>query len=92
MEKSANTGKIVGALLLGATVGGVIGTALGFLFAPHKGSKTRKQLMAKGGHLSNGLKLKFVEFVDEVKREVGTATEKMTELVDNGITKIEKIK
>ncbi len=60
MEKSNNTGKLIGALLVGAAIGG----ALGILFAPDKGSVTRKKLMAKGNDLKNDLKEKANEFMD----------------------------
>ena len=43
MEKTKNTGKQIGALLVGAAIGGT----LGVLFAPEKGSVTRKKLMEK---------------------------------------------
>lgn len=53
MEKSNNnTGKIIGALLVGAAIGG----ALGILFAPDKGSVTRKKLFSKGEELTDNLK------------------------------------
>jgi gas vesicle protein len=49
MENSNNTGKLVGALLVGAAIGGI----LGILFAPEKGSETRKKLFAKGKDLKD---------------------------------------
>ncbi len=67
MEKS-NTGKLIGALLVGAAVGG----ALGILFAPDKGSETRKKLLAKGDDLTDAMKEKFNDFLEEVKKEVET--------------------
>ena len=47
MENTKQTGKLV----LAAVAGAALGAALGVLFAPHKGSKTRKLIVkgAKGG-------------------------------------------
>lgn len=92
MENTNNTGKIVGALLLGATVGGIVGAALGILFAPDKGDETRKKLLAKGGDLSGTIKDKFIDFVDEVKKEAGTVKGKLDEAIGNGLATIEKSK
>jgi len=50
-----NTGKIVGALLVGAAIGG----ALGILFAPNKGSVTRKKIYSKGEELKDTLQDKY---------------------------------
>jgi gas vesicle protein len=64
MEKSNNnTGKIIGALLVGAAVGG----ALGILFAPNKGSVTRKKLFSKGEELKDTLKEKYNGLLDGQK-------------------------
>lgn len=92
MEKAKNTGKIVGALLLGATVGGIVGAALGILFAPEKGNKTRKKLLAKGGDLTDSVKGMVIDLVEEVQKEAGSVKEKLTEVVGNGIATIEKSK
>ena len=52
MEKTKNTGKQIGALLVGAAIGGT----LGVLFAPEKGSVTRKKLMEKTDEIKDNLK------------------------------------
>ena len=87
MHKSDYTGKLVGALLLGAIIGGTIGAALGILFAPEKGSEMRKKLLTKGDDLTASLRGTFSEFVEEVKNEVGTVKDKINQFVENGATK-----
>jgi len=56
MENSNNNaGKIIGALLVGAAIGG----ALGILFAPNKGSVTRKKMLSKGKKIKGTLEEKY---------------------------------
>ena len=90
MENS-DKGKIVGALLLGAAIGGTIGAALGILFAPEKGSDMRKKLLAKGDDFTGSMKSKLIGFVEDVKKEVGNAKDKVNEFVENGKTKTPKL-
>jgi gas vesicle protein len=67
MEKNLNnTGKIVSALLVGAAVG----AALGVLFAPNKGSETRKKIMAKGEDLGKDFKNKMDEMYESGKNHM----------------------
>jgi gas vesicle protein len=87
MENSNNSGKLIGALLLGAAVGG----ALGILFAPDKGSETRKKLSAKGDDLTDDLKERFNEFLKGIKKEADSVNEKVKGAVDNGIAKAGKL-
>jgi len=72
MEHSNNTGKMIGALLLGAAIGG----ALGILFAPDKGSETRKKIAGKTNDLTDSLKEKFNSLLEEAKKEIEAAKEK----------------
>ena len=75
MENSNNTAKLIGVLLLGAAVGG----ALGILFAPAKGSDTRKKLAGKSDDLTDAIKEKFNDFLEEIKKETEAAKEKTHE-------------
>lgn len=69
MEKSHNTGKIIGALLIGVAIGGT----LGVLFAPEKGSTTRKKLISKGEDLKDTAKEKYDELLNDLKKDLKTA-------------------
>ncbi|MGV8133926.1 MAG: YtxH domain-containing protein [Mangrovibacterium sp.] len=74
-----------GKLLLGVLAGLTAGALAGILFAPAKGSKTRRRIVKRGEDYAEGLKDKFNEFVEnitekfeQVKKEVtGFAEEKM---------------
>jgi gas vesicle protein len=74
MEQSNNTGKLIGALLLGAAIGG----ALGILFAPDKGSETRKKILSKSDDLTDALKEKLDDLIEELKKETETVKDKMS--------------
>ena len=62
-----NSGNIIGALLLGAAVGAVIG----ILVAPDKGSETRKKLLNGAGDLADNLKSKFTDELGKLNRLTG---------------------
>ena len=70
-----STGKVV----LGVLVGLAAGAALGILFAPDKGSETRKKIAKKGEDLVDELKEKFGEFVDSVTEKVESKKEASAE-------------
>ena len=77
MEDS-NTGKMIGALLIGAAIGG----ALGILFAPDKGSETRKKIANQTGDLTDNLKKTLASLLDETKKEFETEKETAGDYAD----------
>ena len=88
MEQSNNTGQLLGALLLGAAIGGVIG----ILFAPDKGSETRKNISSKGDSLTGSIKDKINELVTEIRKEATIVKDQASEFMENGAMNSEKQK
>ena len=73
----ANSGKILAALLVGAAAGAV----LGVLFAPDKGSETRKKMAGKASELT-----------DEIKERYNKSKEAVNEMKERMASKMEEVK
>jgi gas vesicle protein len=76
-----------GKVLLGVLAGVAIGAALGVLFAPDKGWNTRKRIVKKGEDLTNDLRDKFEEFLDNISVKVDEVKEEVTDFSEKNKAK-----
>lgn len=88
MKNANNTGKVIGAIVLGAAIGGI----LGILFAPDKGSETRKKISKKGSDFTDAVKDKFDAIAEKFRKEVEEVKEQAADLAGNGKSVIEGLK
>ena len=76
-----STGKIITGLVAGLAAGAI----LGILFAPDKGTETRRKIGQKGTDLKNSIKSRFSTLVDDVVEEYENVKGKAGDLLDEGI-------
>ena len=58
-----------GKILLGVLAGFAAGVAVGILFAPDKGTETRRKVIQKGDEYLEDLKKKFDEILNDVSQK-----------------------
>jgi gas vesicle protein len=81
-----NTGKV----LLGVLAGVAAGALVGILFAPAKGSRTRRRILMQGENYVDGLKEKFNEYADTISEKLEHAKEEVSAYAQKGKEKLEE--
>jgi gas vesicle protein len=83
MDNLNGTGKLIGALVVGV----LAGAALGILFAPAKGSKTRSNIIDGAKDLADNIKKKMTDEAAALRKKAeefeNMAKEKMDDVFDS---------
>jgi len=75
-----STGKVV----LGALAGLATGAILGILFAPEKGTDTRKKIANKGKDSLDDLKQKYTDVLDTISSKFDTVKKEASNFYEGG--------
>jgi gas vesicle protein len=77
-------------LLLGVLAGVAAGALVGILFAPDKGTETRKKISKKGAGYTGELKDSFNEMVNVMSSKFNKTKEEASDLVEQGKSIVEQ--
>ena len=83
-----STGKV----LVGVVAGAAVGAILGILFAPDKGTETRKKISKKSADTIDELKEKMEEMMDVLTHKFLGAKNDLSNMVDKEMKKAEDLK
>ena len=78
--------------VLGFLAGAAVGSILGILFAPDKGTETRKKISETGNDVTDSLKSKFNDFIDGIKDAYQGVKDDAEDLADEGTSKVNTFK
>jgi len=74
--------------VLGFLAGAAVGSILGILFAPDKGTETRRRISETGSDVTDSLKSKFNDFVDGIRDTYQGVKDDAQDMADEGTSKM----
>jgi gas vesicle protein len=81
-----------GKVVLGVLAGIAVGAILGILFAPDKGTETRRKMCKKGTDCADDFKDKFNEFIESISEKIEHVKEDVCDFAQQAKTKTEEVK
>ena len=82
-----STAKVV----LGVVAGAATGALLGVLFAPARGTVTRRSILRKGERQVDELKHSFNEFIDSITEKFDRVKEEVVDFAEDAMNKAESV-
>ncbi len=79
-------------LLTGVLLGAAAGLVVGILYAPDKGSETRRKIAKKGGEWSDDVKNKFNELGETISEKFDSIRDEAGNLIQKGKGYMDKAK
>ena len=71
-------------ILAGFIAGAAVGAAIGILFAPDKGTETRRKISEQSNDLADNLKEKFTDLVDGMKEKFSSVKSETEDVAEKG--------
>jgi gas vesicle protein len=75
-------------VFVGVLSGLAVGALLGVLFAPDKGSNTRRKIAQKGTDVADNLKGSFSDFIASIEDQYSNFSEEASDAIEEGKSKI----
>ena len=78
-------------VVLGVLAGAATGALLGILFAPAKGTVTRRAIVRKSERQVDDLKDKFNEFIDNITEKFDRVKEEVVDFAEEAMAKSDEV-